>query len=63
LRGAEQALQSCRLSDVVFSDVRLPGMSGIELLKRIRIRHNHPIVILTVGFDQGAVEAAPSLTT
>src|SRR5437667_379352 len=45
--------------DVVFADVRLPGMSGIDLLKRI---HEFdpvlPVIMLTAyGSIEGAVEA------
>jgi len=58
---AEQALgmlESLR-PDVIFSDVRLPGMSGIELLRRIReFDPALPVVIMTAyGTIEGAVEA------
>ncbi|HYT05998.1 MAG TPA: sigma-54 dependent transcriptional regulator [Gemmatimonadales bacterium] len=45
--------------DVVFADVRLPGMSGIDLLKRIReFDPVIPVVMLTAyGSIEGAVEA------
>ena len=58
---AEQALgllETLR-PDVVFSDVRLPGMSGIDLLRRIReFDPALPVVIMTAyGTIEGAVEA------
>jgi DNA-binding NtrC family response regulator len=45
--------------DVVFVDVRLPGMSGIDLLRRIReFDPAIPVIIMTAyGTIEGAVEA------
>ena len=40
--------------DLVFLDVRLPGMSGIDVLARVR---HAPAVIFTTAFDQFAVTA------
>jgi len=58
---AEQALRMLETlrPDVVFSDLRLPGMSGIELMKRIReFDAGIPVVIMTAhGTIEGAVEA------
>ncbi|HEX6105507.1 MAG TPA: sigma-54 dependent transcriptional regulator [Gemmatimonadales bacterium] len=58
---AEQALNLLETlrPDVVFSDVRLPGMSGIDLLRRIReFDPALPVVIMTAyGTIEGAVEA------
>ena len=58
---AERALQLLPTlhPDVVFSDVRLPGMNGIEFLKRIKeFDPAIPVVIMT-AFEsiEGAVEA------
>jgi two-component system, NtrC family, response regulator AtoC len=45
--------------DLVFADVRLPGMSGIDLLRRIRdFDPAIPVIIMTAyGTIEGAVEA------
>jgi two-component system, NtrC family, response regulator AtoC len=58
---AEQALRLLETMrpDVVFSDVRLPGMNGIDLLRKIReFDAAIPVVIMTAhGTIEGAVEA------
>ncbi|MBA1156026.1 GAF domain-containing hybrid sensor histidine kinase/response regulator [Microvirga mediterraneensis] len=42
--------------DVVFSDVVMPGMSGIELGQEIRRRHPHLPVVLTSGYSHVLAE-------
>ena len=58
---AEKALELLESlqPDVVFADVRLPGMSGIDLLKRIRTFDPLiPVIMVTAyGSIEGAVEA------
>jgi two-component system response regulator PilR (NtrC family) len=58
VHSAEEALALLdqRSFDVVFSDVRMPGMDGIGLLGRLRERSPHTRVILFTGF--ATVEAA-----
>ena len=53
------ALLATLQPDVVFADVRLPGMSGLDLLKRIRAFDPViPVIMLTAyGSIEGAVEA------
>ena len=57
----EQALELLKTlqPDVVFADVRLPGMSGLDLLKRIReFDPLIPVIMLTAyGSIEGAVAA------
>jgi len=59
--SGEQALQLLETlqPDVVFADVRLPGMSGLDLLKRIReFDPLIPVIMLTAyGSIEGAVAA------
>jgi NtrC-family two-component system response regulator AlgB len=58
--GAEALAQLDRLApDVVFSDVRMAGMDGMELLRDVRRRRPEAVVVLMTAYATiaGAVEA------
>jgi DNA-binding NtrC family response regulator len=61
---AEQALQILEKSpyDVVLTDLHLPGMSGMDLLKRVKMEQPETIVIVVTAFGTvaSAVEAMKS---
>lgn len=52
----EAALQALTAQpvDVVFLDIRMPGMSGFDLLERLP---GEPLVVFITGYDQYAVQA------
>ena len=50
------ALARERAPDLVITDLRMPGMSGLDLLKRIRAEYRDMIVIVVTAF--GTVESA-----
>ena len=49
-RQALEAMQRLR-PDTVILDIRLPGSSGIELLKQIKARYPEVTVIMLTNFD------------
>jgi len=55
----EQALAQCAelRPDIVLLDVRMPGISGIEVARHIDSLEDPPAVIFTTAYDQYAVEA------
>ncbi len=60
--SAEEALERLRQAacyPVVLSDIRLPGASGLELLRRIKELQPEPEVVLMTGFAtlESAIEA------
>lgn len=57
--NGEEALAYCsdKQPDVVLLDVRMPGLSGIEIARHIDTLQDPPAVIFTTAYDQYAVEA------
>jgi len=51
---AEQALQYLEIEeyDVILSDVSMPGLSGVDVLKRVRARHPSTPVIIISGMGR-----------
>ncbi|MFH0766458.1 MAG: response regulator [Calditrichota bacterium] len=47
------ALKRCEevQPDLILSDIHMPEMNGLELLKELRLRNNKVPVILITGFD------------
>lgn len=58
-KTAEEALSKWEDADVILTDLRLPAMSGFDLLKKIRERDSRVPVILVTAFGniETAVEA------
>lgn len=57
--NGEEALAACGEDrpDVVLLDVRMPGISGIEVARHIDSLEDPPAVIFTTAYDQYAVDA------
>lgn len=57
--NAEEALFQCSelQPDIVLLDIRMPGISGIEVARHIDSLEDPPAVIFTTAYDQYAVEA------
>ena len=41
------------IPDIIVLDLKMPGMSGIETLRRIRCIQPHPLVILLTAYEIG----------
>ena len=68
LEGLQQLAGAVEPYDIVLLDVMLPGIDGFEVCRRIRARHDVPIVMLTargedtdrvVGLELGADDYVP----
>jgi DNA-binding response OmpR family regulator len=62
-RSGEEAMQliaAGKTADIVFTEVKLPGMSGFELARTLRAEHPGISIILTSGAE-GATERAGDL--
>ncbi len=49
--GAKEALDvlACEPCDVLVTDIRMPGMTGVELMEEVRTRHPHMVRIALSG--------------
>jgi two-component system, NtrC family, nitrogen regulation response regulator GlnG len=59
--SAESAVEALRRDtpDVLITDIRMPGLSGLELLKRIRdSRPALPVIVMTAHSDLGSAVSA-----
>src|SRR5581483_10866870 len=56
---AEQALPLATVADLVITDLRLPGMDGLQLIRQLQARGMQPAVIVVTahGLVEAAVEA------
>ena len=60
---AERGLQTARDQEVhlVMLDLRLPGMSGLQTLEKLKVRVSGPVIIMTAyGEVKTAVQAMKS---
>src|SRR6202140_5138698 len=57
--SAEEALRLTDRADLILTDLRLPGISGLELLENLRRQDAHvPVIVMTAfGSIETAVEA------
>ena len=51
---AEQALELLEFQtyDVVITDISMPGLGGVEILKQIKLRHAIPVIVISGRADQ-----------
>ncbi len=51
---AEQALELLEFQtyDLVITDISMPGLGGVEILKQIKLRHAIPVIVISGRADQ-----------
>ena len=50
---------AARPVDVIVSDIRMPGFSGVEMVRQLRVQDDRtPVILLTTFNDPGVLEAA-----
>ncbi len=51
---AEQAMELLEFQsyDVVITDISMPGLGGVEILKYIKLRHAIPVIVISGRADQ-----------
>ncbi|MCU6711973.1 response regulator [Paenibacillus sp. J5C_2022] len=45
------SIVNCNDIDIVITDIRMPGMSGMELIREVRTAHPHIHIIILSGYD------------
>lgn len=55
-RSGEEILKSSLPFDILFIDIFMPGMSGIDVVRSAEISKTHPVVFITTSMDH-AIEA------
>src|SRR3990172_368572 len=58
-RNGEEALHKLRNEtyDVVFTDIKMPGMSGLEVAERVKAKQPWLPVVIVTGYGSDANEA------
>ena len=49
-----------QMPDLLFLDIRTPGLDGLSLAKQLALNETSPLIIFTTAYDQYAVEAFES---
>ena len=48
---------TCLEPDIVFLDIQMPGLTGIEVVERLRTSRSAPVVVFSTAYDRYAVTA------